>query len=347
MAEKPRRHGGARASRAGSLSIELTRTCNRSCDYCYNVWKSASPYPDAGELPTAEFTSLIGRVLDECGFNRVLITGGEPLLRPDWLDVVDFIHSLGISMSLVTDGGLIDDRIASELARRGVAPVQPTLLSADRDRHDRIKGCECFDATVSAIARLVRRRVPISVAFVCTRANWSEFRSVVELCFALGVKAIAFNRFCATGQGGTSWRELMPSSEQLTACLEVAEWANTRLEMDVRIAISLPLCCSDLSRYPHVKFGRCALTTAAPGLTMDPAGNLRACSISSTVLGNLVGESWASILDRARADYFARMAHIPAICRECALVDRCGGGCRESALTCFESLDEPDPLANA
>ena len=333
-----------RRKRRNSLSVEVTSRCNRDCTYCYNVWKADDAYP-LEELPTTELVQLVGDALRASGISSVQISGGEPLLRPELFDIIEGIRAFGVDLSLVSDGGLIDATVVSQLVRFGVQPVQPTLLAADRDIHNAIKGADCFDATVAAIGRLLRAGVPVSVAYVCTSRNYDHFESVVELCFALGVKTIAFNRLCLTGEGGKRRDEIAPTVDMIVSCLEKADWANAHLGMNVSIAISLPHCVVDTSRYENLTFGHCSILTSAPGFTIDSAGNLRACSVSPTILGNLRTDSWDAILARSRDGYFAEMAAVPDMCRECALHSRCGGGCRESAISCSGSAQSPDPLA--
>jgi len=323
--------------------VELTSRCNRSCVYCYNQWRDDADHTDR-ELPPEQLGDLINRVMDESGFGSVQLTGGEPLLYPGFIQLVESIRAPGRKVSLVTDGGLLDETMVEELKRLKVAPVQPTLLAARREVHNELKGTDCFNATVSALALLRRLRVPVSVSFVCTRRNYQHFRDVVELCFSLGVRVIAFSRFCSAGRGGRRHDELAPDSAMIASCLEVAEEANARLGMKVTIAISLPLCAVNPADYPNLAFGRCAISTDNPGFTMDPDGKLKACSISSTVLGDLRTEAWNAVLSRARKDYFQRMSTVPDDCVGCALVDRCGGGCRESVLSRHGDLNHPDPL---
>lgn len=333
-----------RAAPRGSLTVEVTTRCNRACAYCYNVWTTDSAYP-RDELPTAALLSLVEGALRDSGLGHVQISGGEPFLRTDLFALVEGIRDAGVDVSLVSDGGLIDEPAARRLAELGVGPVQPTLLAANRDLHNALKGADCFDDTVAAITRLRRLGVPVSVAFVCTRRNAAEFRQVLELCFALGVRTVAFNRLCPVGRARGNQADLMPTAELIRRCLDDAEWANDQLKMNVGVAISLPLCAVDRARYRRLRFGRCALQSATPGFTVDPAGNLRACSISSTILGNLARSSWAEILARAGGDYFAAVSRVPEHCRHCHLLSGCGGGCRESALACFGTMTRPDPLA--
>ncbi|OIP31286.1 MAG: hypothetical protein AUK47_22745 [Deltaproteobacteria bacterium CG2_30_63_29] len=326
----------------GSLALEITGRCNRNCVYCYNDWR-ARPRETPDELKTATLLELVASVLRATGVRRLTVTGGEPLARPDALDLLAGLVGLGLELSLVSDGGLIDEAMANALAALPVSLVQVTLLAANRESHDALKGTPSFDATLRALAHLKRASVRTSVAFVCTRRNAQHFRDVIELCFALGVKDLAFSRFCATGRGGRE-DELSPTHEQLERCLELADEANARFGMRVHLAIGLPRCAVDVDRLTHLKLGRCALSSARPGLTLGANGELRGCSVSSLVLGELTREPIAAVLARAEVDFFPAVRAVPEACQGCEWVGDCGGGCRESARN-RGGLEQPDPLA--
>ncbi len=329
----------------GTIAVEVTADCNRNCRYCYNSWRL---YPESRDLvlPPDELVALVQRALHESGRNALQFSGGEPLLRPDFFTIVEGLRAPGRIISLVTDGGLIDETAAARVNELGVAPVQPTLLSAERKIHDRLKGSTgAFDKTVAAIGLLRRHEVPVSISFVCTRVNYQHFRQVVELSFALGVQSVAFSRFCTAGAGAERENELLPTAEQVRECLGVAMEANRRLGMRVHMAISLPLCLPTREQLQGLRLGSCALATEQPGYTIDPWGRLRACSVSSVTLGDLRSESWTEIVDRAHLEYFPGVRELPVACHLCPVAARCGGGCRESARAAHGSLDHPDPLA--
>ena len=328
----------------GSLAVEVTTRCPRRCAYCYNAWKAAPDYGD-GELPIGELTGLVLGALDDAGLGAVQVTGGEPLSRRGVWELLAALRQSGRRVALVTDGGLIDDAAAARLARLGVGPVQPTLLAARREVHDRLKGGPGFDATVAAIGRLRRAGVPTAVAFVCTAENAQYFREVVELCLALGVDTVAFSRFCAAGAGVAAAEALTPTVAQLQAALAVGEEANARLGMNVRVAISLPPCVANPADYPHLAFGRCAMTSDQPGFTIDPQGRVRSCSTSPTVLGDLRRERFLDVVARARREALAEAATPPDACVGCPWLAACGGGCRVSAEGTYGSLAHADPLA--
>ncbi len=345
---------------APMLSVEVTGRCDRTCPHCYNAWAldRSGPQPVGRHvglplqpatppgLPADALVALVRDVLRQSGLSAVQITGGEPTLRDDLPALLEGLRPHVRGLSMVTDGARLDAAWVARLKRLKVGPVQPTLLAADRAVHDRLKGAPCFDATVDALARLVAAGVPTSVAFVCTRETAPHFHDVLELCFALGVRSVAFARLCTAGAAVGHGPDLAPTREQLDACLASADRAVARLGMHVHVAVSLPLCAAPPARYPHLTFGRCAVSAGAPGFTLDPHGRLRACSISPTVLGDLTREPWSAVMARARTGYLARMAEIPPPCRSCVDVSRCGGGCRESALAAFGDLAHADPLAD-
>jgi len=327
----------------GALAVEVTPRCDRDCLYCYNAWR-AKGVPEDAPLPAAELVPLVDDALRASGRDAIQLTGGEPLLREDLFEIIEGLRGLGRTVSLVTDGGAVDDAIADRLRDLRVGPVQPTLLAADRLVHDGLKGARCFDATVAGIQRLRARKVPVTVSFVCTRQNHDRFGEVLELCFALGVRSVAFSRLCLTGAAAKHRAELEPDAAMIQGCLDAAEDAAIRLGMKTHIAISLPHCAVDTAASPHLSFGGCSLSTKTPGYTIDPWGRLRACSVSPEVLGDLRTEGWDEIVGRARAGYLRDVCAMPERCMSCASLQRCRGGCRESALHVAGGFGAMDPL---
>jgi molybdenum cofactor biosynthesis enzyme MoaA len=81
--------------RLQSLIFEVTQACNHACLHCYNVWQGpqASPYP-RGQLDTARTLDLLAKALDETVCSHITLTGGEPLLRPDLTQILEFLQRL-------------------------------------------------------------------------------------------------------------------------------------------------------------------------------------------------------------------------------------------------------------
>jgi MoaA/NifB/PqqE/SkfB family radical SAM enzyme len=267
------------------LDFELTPGCDHACAHCYNVWNADAGDPQAGydksgQLRTPELLALMTKAVQQTGAHHITLTGGEPLLRKDALDVVDHACSLASSVTLITNGSHVGPDVAARLARAKVTAVQLTLLAADRAEHDRLKGAVCFDDTVRAAVELREAGVHVQVCFVAMHENAAYFAHVMELCFVLGVRSISYNRMSPTGGAIHHVARLMPTIEQIEANLDVAERLGPAWGIHVATAMPIPPCLIRLSRYSWVKFGFCSTGTSSPNIVIDAAGNVRSCNLS-------------------------------------------------------------------
>jgi pyrroloquinoline quinone biosynthesis protein E len=329
------------------LDFELTPGCDHACAHCYNVWNADAGDPQAGydksgQLRTPELLALMTKAVQQTGAHHITLTGGEPLLRKDALDVVDHACSLASSVTLITNGSHVGPDVAARLARAKVNAVQLTLLAADRAEHDRLKGAVCFDDTVRAAVELREAGVHVQVCFVAMHENAAYFAHVMELCFVLGVRSISYNRMSPTGGAIHHVARLMPTIEQIEANLDVAERLGPAWGIHVATAMPIPPCLIRLSRYSWVKFGFCSTGTSSPNIVIDAAGNVRSCNLSSGVLGNLVRQDWAEIFANPYQRRFRR--NVPAMCKGCTYERSCQGGCKESAFATFGDHSHPEPL---
>jgi radical SAM protein with 4Fe4S-binding SPASM domain len=336
--------------KASVITLEITDECPMQCAYCYRGHADEATRPgqdrsvDVG--PPLPFPVLLGhlkRLACVTSAGTIQIAGGEPLRSAGLLDWIREIRALGLRCTLLTDGGLLTDAMVASLSVAGLSLVQPTLLGDTAQCHDALKGAGSFQATVAGVDRLITAGVPVSVAFVATALNAGSFRGALELCFALGARTVAFSRYTSSGDTAQD-RRLEPSTRQIRACLETAQWGRRTLGMQVKVAISLPHCVAAGLRVPDLALGHCALAGDRPGLTLDPHGNLRACAVSRTVLGNLTLASPEEILARAEVAYFPLLRSLPPACQSCGLLQRCRGGCRESAVR-TAGVGGADPLS--
>lgn len=335
------------ACRIPRLDFELTPGCDHACAHCYNVWTADDGDPQAGydakgQLRTPELLAMMTKAVRQTGARHLTLTGGEPLLRKDALDVVDHACALAETVTLITNGSHVGPDVAHRLAAAKVTSVQLTLLAGDRDTHDRLKGAVCFDDTVRAAVELREAGVHVQVCFVAMHENAKLFADVMELCFVLGVRSISYNRMSPTGGAIHHVARLMPTIEQIEDNLDVAERLGRAWGIHVATAMPIPPCLIRLSRYQWVKFGFCGTGTGSPNIVIDAAGNVRSCNLSSGILGNLVRQDWAEIHANPYQQTFKR--NVPAMCKGCAYERSCQGGCKESAFATFGDHAHPEPL---
>lgn len=320
---------------SASLALELTAVCPRACLYCYNRWNAPGAAEPAGPDRLEE---VVDAALAGGRFVRADLTGGEPMARPGFFDVLDRVRGHGVRAALVTDGGLVGPEEARALRAREVTRVQVTVLSTDRERHARLKGADGLDATLGAIALLRREGVPVSVAFLCTRANHGDLDDVVRLCRALGVRELAFSRLCTVGRALAHAGELWPEPWMVAEALARLPDLGRRYRVRVHNAVAVPHCVSSGG-------GGCSLVAGTPNLTIEPSGDVRPCSVAPWRVGNLLSDGWAGVSARLGGLLRAVREALPEECRACERVAACGGGCRASAAGASGETVGLDPLA--
>jgi pyrroloquinoline quinone biosynthesis protein E len=329
------------------LDFELSSGCDHRCGHCYNVWNASPGDPQFGYKPgrplsTQGLKALMEKAVRQSGADYLCLTGGEPLLRADALEIIRHACALVPTVQLITNGSHVPMETARALKAAGLRQVQLTLLAGTRELHDRLKGATCFDDTLRAALNLKEAGVPVQVCFVAMHANAGELAAVMELCCALGVRSLSYNRMSPTGGAVHEVEALMPSVEEIEADLEVMERLGPRFGIRVGTAMPLLPCLFALERYPHIQFGFCSTGTPSPNVVIDPAGNLRSCNLSSKVMGNLVVSDWAELMQNPYPREFR--SNVPDICRGCAYEHSCQGGCKESAFAVYGDHRHPEPL---
>ncbi|OQA21984.1 MAG: pyrroloquinoline quinone biosynthesis protein PqqE [Chloroflexi bacterium ADurb.Bin360] len=264
-----------------SLIFEVTQDCNHACNYCYNVWRGpqTTPYP-RGQLDTARTLELLGKALVETRCFHVTLTGGEPLLRPDLLQIIEFLQQRRVQVTLISNGHLLDETMALALVERGVGLFELPLLSHRREVHDALSGVQgAWDAVLAAMANVRLLHGQVIAAFVATRQNIEHIYETVRLAFAFGARGVMFNRFNPGGRGREHLAELLPTVDEVRVALVAAEAAAAEFGIPISCSIPIQPCLIDLDRYPHLSFGFCVVTV--PTLPSTPWGT---CALAITAI---------------------------------------------------------------
>ena len=333
-------------ARLQTLLVEVTGRCNHACLHCYNVWHPAdaegSTYP-SGELDTAGMLHLLGKALDETQCSHVTLTGGEPLLRGDLPELVDYLRRRGARITLISNGRLLDAAKVAELLQCGVGLFELPLLSHQAALHDQLSAAPgAWQAVLRAMATIRLQRGGFVAAFVATRLNIAQLAKTIRLAFALGARAFMLNRFNPGGRGRRYLELLLPSAAELRQALQVADAAAVDYGLPIQCTIPIQPCLIDTAEFPHLGFGFCAAGRSHAYYTLDPLGNLRPCNHSDLILGNLFASSFTELIRSAPMAHFTRA--LPASCLPCACHERCQGGCKAAAQVCYGSLEVEEPF---
>lgn len=181
------------------VSWEISRRCDARCVHCYS--ESGPEVPTAGDLTTEEALAVIDH-LAASGEMILAFSGGEPLLRGDWRELMRHAVDSELVVAVVTNGSQVDDETAGELAALGLQSVTVSLDSHRPEVHDRIRRLEGLHSrALGAIRRLAARGVRVVVNFTPILDNRGDARAVVELAYQLGAAAVSLSEYAPAGRG--------------------------------------------------------------------------------------------------------------------------------------------------
>jgi len=167
---------------------ESTAGCNLRCIHCRRIDVADRLVPE--DLTTAESKALIDQIV---AFSNpiFILSGGEPLMRPDIFTIARYATGRGLRVALATNGTLIDDRTAGRIVDAGVRRVAVSLDGATAATHDAFRALAgSFDQAVRGIQRLRARATSVQINTTVARHNIDELPEVLELARSLGADAL-------------------------------------------------------------------------------------------------------------------------------------------------------------
>lgn len=175
----------------------VTKACNLRCIHCY---AKADNSPDPDELTTKEGFKLL-EDLSEFGCPVILFSGGEPLIRPDILDLIQKGVKSGLRVVISTNGVLIDEVMAKELKKLGVSYVGISL-DGWKEVHDKFRGVKgSFEKVIYAVEACIRENLKVGLRFTMSKLNAKEIPKVFDLVEELKIPRICFYHLVYSGRG--------------------------------------------------------------------------------------------------------------------------------------------------
>jgi heme b synthase len=190
---------------------ESTKACNLSCRHCRAVpQRSLGPT----ELTTRQACDLIDAIA-EIGKPVFVMSGGEPLFRPDVFDLAQYGVETGFRMALATNGTLVDGRTAAKIADAGFSRVAISLDGANPNTHDRFRGVPGAHARAVAGIRALRDEgVSVQINSTIAKHNVAELPAMLDFALSLGADALHLFMLVPVGCGlEIAPAEMLPADE--------------------------------------------------------------------------------------------------------------------------------------
>jgi len=316
------------------ITWELTYACNLACVHCL----SSSGRRDPRELTTAEAKAVIEE-LERMQVFYVNVGGGEPTVRRDFWELVEYAvaHKVGVKFS--TNGSRIDRERAEWLAASDYIDVQVSIDGADAAVNDAVRGPGSYDTALRALGHLAAagfEKPKISV--VVTRQNAGQLDEFKAIADAHGAQ-LRITRLRPSGRGADVWDELHPTGEQQRS---LYEWLLAHGE-DVLTGDSF----FHLAGYGESLPGLNLCGAGRVVCLIDPVGDVYACpfAIHDEFLAGNLREPGGFEGVWADSELFRELRgeHSGGACESCGHYDACRGGCMAAKFFTGLPLDGPDP----
>jgi pyrroloquinoline quinone biosynthesis protein E len=330
------------APRPFTLIAELSYRCPLHCPYCSNPTDIGDP-KYRRELETEDWLRTF-RQARELGVIQLALTGGEPMLRRDLVELCAGARDAGLYSSLITAGTLFTRERAEALKSAGLDHVQVSVQSPIPEENDRIAGNRSFEKKIAS-ARVARALdFPLTINCVLHRQNLDHIEELLELTLDLGAQRLELANTQYYGWAVVNQDALMPSLEQLRRGEEAVARFRERVGPAVDVLWVLPDYYEDLPKPCMGGWGRTALVVA-------PNGDVLPCQAASTIPGlefdNVREHALGWIWNESDAfTGFRGTEWMQEPCRSCPLgrQEEDWGGCRCQALRLAGDAAATDPV---
>lgn len=210
-----------KAPQLRSLFLEMTCLCNEYCRHCGSKCNDSE---GEGILSVAEIKAALDSVKEDFGTDvKLSITGGEPLLRKEFFEIMEYAHQLGFRWGMTSNGTLIDRETARRLKETGMETISVSVDGL-KDNHEwfrRVPGC--YDKTMEGIQNLLEVGFPhVQITTVIHHKNIHELEEMYELFHSTGIRSWRVINMEPIGRA-LETKELELSAEEYAVLLKFIE----------------------------------------------------------------------------------------------------------------------------
>ena len=321
------------------LTWELTYACNLQCVHCL----SSSGVRDPRELTTAEAKAVIDELHDLQVF-YINIGGGEPMIRRDFFELVDYAISRDVGVKFSTNGAYIDAEAARRLTSMDYLDIQISLDGTDAPTNDAVRGTGSYDTALRAMQHLadagfVERNGPFKISVVVTRHNVDQLDQFKALADSFGAQ-LRVTRLRPSGRGADSWHDLHPTNAQQR---QIYEWLLAHGENVLTGDSFFHLNALGPEQLPGLNMCGAGRVVCL----IDPIGDVYACPFvihDQFKAGSVRDEGgFGGVWKQSPLFLELREPQSAGACASCGSYDACQGGCMAAKFFTGLPLDGPDP----
>lgn len=314
---------------------EITSRCNMRCLHCASNLGEKS-WPRGEELSLDECLRVCEE-LAELGCGKLVISGGEAVLRPDWDKIAEKAIGLGIAVSLISNGYLIDEKLVRRFREVGLCRVAVSVDGLEESHNRMRRNPESYGRAFAAIANVRAQGLPVNVVTHANRWNLAELPRLERLVAEAGVDIWRIQLGVPLGRM-KEHGEIVLGPEELPALADYLVEAKRRATVRISVGDNIGYFSQhepelrkkeDPDGLPFF----CGCSAGCLNVGIEANGDVKGClSLQSQdfVEGNLRRESLRDIWERPGAFAYTRsfeLSHLQGSCAGCEFGEVCRGGC--------------------
>jgi SynChlorMet cassette radical SAM/SPASM protein ScmF len=324
---------GGRKYRLNRIYFYLTADCNLRCRHCWISPDYQATTTSSAYLPFETFKSIIAEARP-LGLIGVKLTGGEPLLHPQILDILEYIRSEDLELGIETNGVLCTPEIAKAINACKKVQVSVSLDGADAETHEWVRGVDgCFEDALNGIRNLVNAGRRPQIIMSVMRRNRDQIGALVELAKSLNASSVKLNIVTPTERGKVM--HMSGESLDIEELIEIGKWVENTLSKTAGIPVyyAQPMAFRPMGNMfgDHSHCGICAIFNII-GVLAD--GNYAMCGIGENVpeltCGNAATHRLKDVWENTAFLCELREGlpkKLEGICSECSMKSMCFGMC--------------------
>lgn len=302
------------------MDMALTFRCQNNCVHCY----AGGPH-ETDELDTSQWKEAINR-LSDIGIFILTFTGGEPTLREDLPELLQYAQNKGMVTGLITNGRRLKDKNYVEtLEKAGLDFVQITLESHREQIHDLMtdnKGS--WSETISGIKNAVNSQIYTTTNSTLCKHNAQDFLETIDFIKELKVAAFGCNSLIYSGKASTIDEGFALTYAKINELLPLIREKAQHLGLKFLWYTPTQYC-----RFNPVQagLGVKSCTAAMINMCIAPTGDVYPCQSYFESLGNILRDKWITIWTHPTAIKIRTRGYVDDKCNQCSDLQLCGGGC--------------------
>lgn len=322
------------------LLAELTYSCPLQCPYCSNPLDYANL---SNELSTKDWKRVL-KQSREMGAVQLGFSGGEPLVRKDLVELVEYSHELGYYINLITSGYNMGEAKIIELKEAGLDHIQVSIQASSQELNDFIAGTKSFEQKKS-VAKLIKKHgYPMVLCVVLHRQNIHQMKDILDMAIELGADFVELANTQYYGWAHHNRDQLMPTQEQLQAAEAIAKEYQDTQKGKMKIYYVVPDYYEGRPKACMNGWGTTFLTIAPDGVAL-PCHSAR--QLPNFDCPNVNDSSISDIWNKSKAfNYFRGDDWMKEPCKSCPDKDKDFGGCHCQAFLLTGDATNTDPVCD-